>query len=276
MKITPKSSYSTAIPLQHKSFFSVHFSVQRYMQVFTILWHLDLVHENSQTLRSLHCQYSISLIKYTTIICTRKVINDNDQITFPFHTFQILISITRQLVTIPASMVRPKCHHLHSCFSNYPAEIGLHHTFFFDHLLAVIWLMKSDLWLGFSLFCQYSLLRLSLLVSVRFCFFCTDYAYLWLHMILELSQESPLRLSSRCHETSSWLDRQFKTSTHFHSLSCRSRLSSSLDDWPCYWCSLELPRPGGRSLDAVGSVIFNRRPRKSWAGECPVSRGLCL
>ena len=106
----------------------------------------------------------------------------------------------------------------------------------------------TDLWwsLTFGLICDFllhfemeqalenhSLLRLSMLVSACFCFFCTVYAHLWQRMILELSEESPPRLSSRYNRTSSWIDRRFKTSTGFHSLSCWSRMSASLVDWSC-------------------------------------------
>ena len=31
--------------------------------------------------------------------------------------------------------------------------------------------------------------------------------------------------------------------------------------------------PGCRSLDVVGTVVFNRRPRNNWVGERPTSRG---
>ena len=159
------------------------------------------------------------------------------------------------------------------------------HFLFQPFACCQLMVMKSDHWLDLSHFllhfemeqslANHSLLRLPLLVSACFCFICTVYAHLWLCMILELGEESPPWLSLRYHWTASWLDRQLEMSTGSHSLSRWSRISA-------WWltvsllCSLELPWPGCRSLDVVGSIVFERQPRNSWAGEHPVSRGLFL
>ena len=102
-----------------------------------------------------------------------------------------------------------------------------------DEVWPLAWFVTFFFTLRWNRLWKTSLLRLPMLVSACFCFFCTVYAHLWQRTILELSEESPARLSSRYHRTSSWLDRRFKTSTGFHSLSCWSRMSASLVDWSC-------------------------------------------